>query len=136
MTSILLMSSGIAHADYTVKSAYKIEDASMIKNHDGSDITNSTLTGVSEDSKGNRSVLKCLVNITGGMLSGSCQSTDQDKDVEYMTAKRDTSKGNQGTFTRTGGTGKYANSAVACTYVVELSDYGIGVGYLTANCKE
>ena len=33
MTSIiLLMSSGIAHADYTVKSAYKIEDASMIKN--------------------------------------------------------------------------------------------------------
>ena len=137
MTSIiLLMSSGIAHADYTVKSAYKIEDASMIKNHDGSDITNATLTGISEDSNGNRSVLKCLVNITGNMLSGSCQSTDQDKDVEYMTSKRDMSKGNQGTFTRTGGTGKYANSAVTCTYVVELSDYGMGVGYLTANCKE
>ena len=70
------------------------------------------------------------------MLSGSFQSTDQDKDVEYMMAKRDMPKGNQGTFTRTGGTGKYANSAVTCAYVVELSDFGIGVGYLTANCKE
>ena len=53
-----------------------------------------------------------------------------------MTVKRDTSKGNRGTFTRTGGTGKYANSAVTCAYVVELGDFGIGVGYLTANCKE
>jgi len=108
----------------------------MIKNHDDSDIMNGTLTGVSEDSNGNRSVLKYLINIIGGMLSGSCQSTDQDKDVEYMMAKRDMSKGNQGTFARTGGTGKYANSAVTCAYVVELSDFGIGVGYLTANCKE
>lgn len=134
--SISLIFSGIARADYTLKSVYKLENEDTVKDHDGSDIMNATLSGVSEGSNGTRSEIKCLVSIIGGMISGHCQSTDQDGDVEYMTAKRDMSKGNQGTFTRTGGTGKYHNSEATCAYVVELSDFAIGVGYLTANCKE
>ena len=134
--SISLIFSGTARADYTLKSAYKLENTDTVKNHDDSNIMNGTLSGVAEDSNGNRSVIKCLVSIIDSMLSGNCQSTDQDEDIEYMTAKRDMSKGNQGTFTRTGGTGKYHHSEATCTYVVELSDFEIGVGYLTANCKE
>ena len=136
MASILLISSGVAHADYTLKSAYRIENADTVEKQDGSNVMNATMNGVSEDSNGNKSVIKCLMSMTGSILSGTCQSTDQDNDVEYSTARRDTSKGNQGTFVRTGGTGKYATSGVTCTYVVELGDFEIGVGYLTANCKE
>ena len=37
---------------------------------------------------------------------------------------------------RIGGTGKYENTSSTCEYVVELTDFTVGVGYLTANCKE
>ncbi|SVC92086.1 uncharacterized protein METZ01_LOCUS344940 [marine metagenome] len=133
---VLLISSTIAQADYTTKNVYKFENSDMIKNHDGSNIVNASGVGIAEDSNGNKSVLKCLVNISNGMLSGHCQSTDQDGDVEYTAISRDMSKGPQGTFTRTGGTGKYANTGVTCEYVVELTDFQVGVGYLTATCKE
>lgn len=134
--SILLVSSTIVRADYTSTNVYKFENTDMIQNHDGSNIMNTTVTGVAEDSKGNRTTLKCLISIMDGMISGNCQGTDQDGDIEYTTVARDISKGNQGTFTRTGGTGKYENSEATCIYTVQLTDFKIGVGYLTADCKE
>ena len=66
----------------------------------------------------------------------SCEGSDKDGDIEYTTVERDISKGNKGIMRRIGGTGKYENTSSTCEYVVELTDFAVGVGYLTANCKE
>ena len=135
--SVLFLSSNIALADYTLKNVYKFENADMVTSHDGSNVMNATVAGVSSDSKGNTITIKCLVNVANKVISGHCEGTDQDGDIEYTTVSRDMAGGNnQGTFVRTGGTGKYANSPATCVYTVELTDFKIGVGYLTATCKE
>mgnify|MGYP001157199767 FL=1 len=137
VVSALFLSSNIALADYTLRNVYKFENVDMVTNHDGSNVMNATVTGVSSDSNGNTTTIKCLVNVANKVISGHCQGTDQDGDIEYTTVSRDMAGGNnQGTFVRTGGTGKYANSSATCVYTVELTDFKIGVGYLTAICKE
>ena len=137
VVSVLFLSSNIALADYTLRNVYKFENADMVTNHDGSNVMNATVTGVSSDSNGNTTTIKCLVNVANKVISGHCQGTDQDGDIEYTTVSRDMAGGNnQGTFVRIGGTGKYANSSATCVYTVELTDFKIGVGYLTAICKE
>jgi len=128
--------STFANADYTIKSVYKLENSDMIKNHDDSNILNTTVNGIAVDSKGNKSTIKCLINLKNSVLFGNCHGVDQDGDADFYTVKRDMSKGPEGTWVRTGGTGKYANSDVNCVYLVELTDFTIGVGYLTATCKE
>ena len=137
VVSLLFLSSSMAFADYTLQNVYKFENSDMVATHDGSSAMNATATGISRDSNGNVATLKCLVNVINGKISGHCQGTDQDGDIEYNTVSRDMSGGNnQGTFVRTGGTGKYANSFPTCVYTVELTDFKVGVGYLTATCKE
>ena len=137
VVSVLFLSSNIALADYTLRNVYKFEKADMVTNHDGSNVMNATVTGVSSDSNGNTTTIKCLVTMASKAISGHCQGTDQDGDIEYTTVSRDLAGGNnQGTFVRTGGTGKYANSSATCVYTVELTDFKVGVGYLTATCKE
>lgn len=135
--SVVCLSSSIAYADYTVRNVYKFENADMVATHNGSNAMNASVVGYSEDSNGNKASLKCVVNVTNAKISGHCEGTDQDGDIEYTTVSRDMAGGNkQGTFQRTGGTGKYANSSATCVYTVELSDFTVGVGYLTADCKE
>ena len=53
MVSVLFLSSNIAVADYTLRNVYKFENADMVANHDGSNVMNATVTGVSSDSNGN-----------------------------------------------------------------------------------
>ena len=137
IVSVVCLSSSMAAADYTIRNVYKFENADMVATHNGSNAMNATVIGYSEDSNGNKASLKCVVNVTNGKISGHCQGKDQDGDIEYTTVSRDMSGGNkQGTLQRTGGTGKYAGSPSTCVYTVELSDFTVGVSYLTANCKE
>ena len=137
LVSVLFLSSNMAYADYTLRNVYKFENADMVATHNGSNAMNASVIGYSEDSNGNTVSLKCVVNVANGKISGHCQGTDQDGDIEYTTVSRDMAGGNkQGTLRRTGGTGKYANSPATCAYTIELSDFTVGVGYLTANCKE
>ena len=137
LASVICLSSTMAHADYTLRNVYKFENADMVATQNGSNAMIASVIGYSEDSNGNKASLKCVVNVANGQISGYCQGTDQDGDIEYTTVARDMTGGNkQGTFQRTGGTGKYANSLATCAYTVELSDFTVGVGYLTADCKE
>ena len=132
----ILLLSGLANADYSVKSAYKFENIDIIKNIDNSNIVNMTVNGVSEDSNGNKVIMKCLLSLRNNIAKGNCNGTDQDGDIEFTTVERNVSKGNIGKMMRTGGTGKYANKTSICEYTVEISDFKIGVGYLTGSCKE
>ena len=132
----LFLISGAAVADYTMENVYKFENADMVSTGNGSAM-NASVTGISKDSNGNIATLKCVVNVADGKISGHCEGTDQDGDIMYNTVARDMAGGNnQGTFTYTGGTGKYANSTTTCVYTIQLSDFKVGVGYLTATCKE
>ena len=108
----------------------------MIKNSDGSNVANMTVNGYSKDSEGNSATSKCLISLSNGVVKGNCQGTDQDGDIEYTTVERDITKGNVGIIMRTGGTGKYANKTSTCEYTVVLTDFKVGVGYLTGSCKE
>ncbi len=63
MVSVLFLSSNIAVADYTLRNVYKFENADMVANHDGSNVMNATVTGVSSDSNGNTITIKCLVSL-------------------------------------------------------------------------
>ena len=92
--------------------------------------------GFQEDSNGNKATSKCLISLRNSVLNGNCQGTDQDGDIEYSTVERDLSKGNVGTILRKGGTGKYANKTSVCEYTVQITNFKIGVGFLTASCKE
>tara|TARA_B100000686_G_scaffold143292_1_gene150835 strand:+ start:33182 stop:33607 length:426 start_codon:yes stop_codon:yes gene_type:complete len=132
----LILTTSITYADYTVKNVYRFDNIDMIKNADGSNVLNLTVNGVSEDSNGNKATSKCLVNVLDGIISGNCEAVDQDGDIEYSKVERNINKGNVGELKRIGGTGKYANKSSTCEYTVELTDFKIGVGYLTASCKE
>ena len=132
----ILLLAGIVNADYTMKSVYKFDNVDTIKNMDDSNILNLTVNGFQEDSNGNNATSKCLISLINNVLNGNCQGTDQDGDIEYSTVERDLSKGNVGTILIKGGTGKYANKTSVCEYTVVLTDFKIGVGYLTASCKE
>ena len=136
LTTLFFLITSIAVADYTIRSAYKFENIDMIKNSDGSNIMNTTATGINAYSTGDTVIIKCLVNLKNSILTGSCQGSDKDGDIEYTTVERDVSKGNKGIMRRVGGTGKYENKSSTCEYVVELTDFSVGVGYLTASCKE
>ena len=125
-----------AFADYTIKNVYRFDNIDMIKNIDSSSIVNLTVNGFSEDSNGNKATSKCLVHVIEGTISGNCEAIDQDGDIEYSTVLRDMSKGNVGELKRIGGTGKYENKSSTCEYTVHLTDFKVGVGYLTASCKE
>ena len=133
---ITLFISGIVYADYTVKNVYRFDNIDMIKNMDDSNILNLTVHGVAEDSNGNTSVSKCLIHVINGVINGNCEGKDQDGDIEYTTVQRDVNKGNVGELSRLGGTGKYANKKSICEYTVQITDFKVGVGYLTATCKE
>ena len=132
----IIFATSIAYADYTIKNVYRFDNTDMIKNVDGSNIMYTTVTGVSEDSNGNRSTSKCLINVINGVISGNCENLDQDGDIEYSTVTRNLNKGNVGELKRIGGTGKYENTSSTCEYTVEITDFKIGVGYLTASCVE
>ena len=132
----IIFATSIASADYTIKNVYRFDNTDMIKNVDGSNIMYTTVTGVSEDSNGNRSTSKCLINVINGVISGNCENLDQDGDIEYSTVTRNLNKGNVGELKRIGGTGKYENTSSICEYTVEITDFKIGVGYLTASCVE
>ena len=136
ISAFILVVSSIANADYSIKNVYKFDNIDMIKNIDNSSIINMTVNGVSEDSNGNKANSKCIVSLRNSMIKGNCQGIDQDGDVEYSTVERDLTSGNVGKFMRTGGTGKYANKAAVCEYTVMLTDFKVGVGYLTGTCKE
>ena len=136
LSIFVLLLSGVVNADYTIRSVYKFENIDMIKNSDGSNIMNTTASGINAYSNGTTIIIKCLVNVKNSILIGSCQGSDKDGDIEFTTVERDISKGNKGIMKRIGGTGKYNNSTSTCEYVVELTDFTVGVGYLTASCKE
>jgi len=136
LSIFVLLLSGVVNADYTIRSVYKFENIDMIKNSDGSNIMNTTASGINAYSNGTTIIIKCLVNVKNSILTGSCQGSDKDGDIEFTTVERDISKGNKGIMKRIGGTGKYNNSTSTCEYVVELTDFTVGVGYLTASCKE
>jgi len=133
---ITLFFSAAVHADYTMKNVYRFDNVDMIKNLDDSNILNLTVHGVAEDSNGNKSVSKCLIHVINGVINGNCEGKDQDGDIEYTIVQRDINKGNVGVLTRLGGTGKYANKKSTCEYTVQLTDFKVGVGYLTATCEE
>ena len=136
IVTILISMSSIVYADYTVKNVYRFDNIDMIKSTDSSSIISLTVNGFSEDSNGNKATSKCLVDVVKGTISGHCEAIDQDGDIEYSTVNRNMSEGNVGILQRTGGTGKYANKTSVCEYTVELTDFKVGVGYLTASCKE
>ena len=96
LTTLFFLITSIAFADYTIRSAYKFENIDMIKNSDGSNIMNTTATGVNAYSNGDTVIIKCLVNLKNSILTGSCQGSDKDGDIEYTTVERDISKGNKG----------------------------------------
>ncbi len=136
LSFLLFVFSQSVLADYTLKSVYKFENSSRISDGQGSFVLNVTVIGVGETSQGNRLKNTCVVQVKNKKIDGVCEAVDQDGDKEYTTVIRDMSKGNSGTITRTGGTGKYENTRSICEYIVEITDFGIGVGYLTASCKE
>jgi hypothetical protein len=136
ISAFILVLSSMANADYSIKNVYKFDNIDMIKNIDNSSIINMTVNGVSEDSNGNKSNSKCIVSLRNNMIKGNCQGTDQDGDVEYSTVERDLTSGNVGKLMRKGGTGKYANKTAVCEYTVMLTDFKVGVGYITGTCKE
>ena len=124
-TMLFFLITSIAIADYTIRSVYKFENVDIIKNSDGSNIMNTTATGVNSYSNGNTVIIKCLVNVKNSILTGSCQGSDKDGDLEYTTVERDISKGNKGIMRRIGGTGKYENTSSTCENVVELTDFTV-----------
>ena len=133
---ILIILTHVAIADYDFENVYRFDNIDMIKNSDGSNVANMSVNGFSKDSNGNSATSKCLISLRNGVVKGNCQGTDQDGDIEYSTVERDLSKGNVGKIMRIGGTGKYANKTSTCEYTVVLTDFKVGVGYLTGKCKE
>jgi hypothetical protein len=131
-----LFISSFASADYDFENVYRFDNIDMIKNNDDSNVANMTVNGFSSDSNGNKATSKCLISLRNGIVKGNCQGTDQDGDIEYTTVERDITKGNVGQIMRTGGTGKYADKTSSCEYNVILTDFKVGVGYLTGSCKE
>ena len=136
LTATMCLFSSLGLADYTLKSVYKFENASRVNDGQGSFVLNVTVVGVNETSKGDRSTNTCVVRVQNQQIYGVCESIDQDGDKEYTVVNRDMAQGNVGTIYRTGGTGKYENADSNCQYTVEITDFGIGVGYLTATCIE
>jgi len=132
----ILLLSGIANADYSIKNVYKFENIDMIKNLNDNNIVNMTVIGVSEDSNGNKANSKCIISLRNSVIKGNCQGIDQDGDIEYSTVERDLAGDTAGKMMRIGGTGKYANKTSVCKYTVILTDFKVGVGYLTGSCKE
>ena len=136
ISMLTLLITNIAIADYDFENVYRFDNIDMIKNSDGSNVANMSVNGYSKDSEGNSATSKCLISLRNGVVKGNCQGTDQDGDIEYTTVERDITKGNVGIIMRTGGTGKYANKTSTCEYTVVLTDFKVGVGYLTGSCKE
>ena len=133
---ITFIITNIAIADYDFENVYRFDNIDMIKNSDGSNVANMSVNGYSKASEGNSATSKCLISLRNGVVKGNCQGTDQDGDIEYTTVERDITKGNVGRIMRTGGTGKYENKTSTCEYTVVLTDFKVGVGYLTGSCKE
>ena len=133
---VLIIFTNVAIADYDFENVYRFDNIDMIKNSDGSNVANMSVNGFSKDSNGNSATSKCLISLRNGVVKGNCQGTDQDGDIEYSTVERDLSQGNVGKIMRIGGTGKYANKTSTCEYTVVLTDFKVGVGYLTGKCKE
>jgi len=136
ITIFTVLIANISVADYEFENVYRFDNIDMVKNNDGSNIVNMTVNGFTKDSNGNSSTSKCIISLRNGVVKGNCVGTDQDGDIEYSTVERDLTKGNIGKIMRTGGTGKYTNKTSTCEYTVILTDFKIGVGYLTATCKE
>tara|TARA_Y100000588_G_C14117282_1_gene865756 strand:- start:563 stop:997 length:435 start_codon:yes stop_codon:yes gene_type:complete len=129
VSSTFLFLKGVMAEEYTMTNALKYDITKSVQTADGS-FMGLVAEGVWTDSRGNKGSMVC-VGYRGKELFAHCNSTDQDGDVQYSTARR---IGSEGENTIHGGTGKYANASGGCTYQVEAFDKDILVGLISVQC--
>jgi len=128
--SFLFFKSVVAE-EYTMTNALKYDITKSVETADGS-FMGLVAEGVWTDSRGNKGSVVC-VGYSGKELFANCNSTDQDGDVQYSSARR---VGTEGKSTTHGGTGKYENATGGCSYQVDAFDKDLLVGLISLQCSD
>ena len=117
--------------EYTMMNALKYEITKSVETSDGL-FMGLVAEGVWTDSRGNKGSVVC-VGYSGKELFANCNSTDQDGDVQYSSARR---VGTEGKSTTHGGTGKYENATGGCSYQVDAFDKDLLVALISLQCSD
>ena len=131
VSSAFFFLKSVVAEDYTITNAVKYEMTRSVETSDGI-FMGLVAEGVWTDSRGNKGSFVC-VGYRGKELLAHCNSTDQDGDVQFSTAKR---TGTEGINTIHGGTGKYENASGACSYQVDAFDKDVLVGLISHSCSD
>ena len=131
LSSPFLLFKSVVAEEYTMVNALKYDLTTSVETGEGS-FMGLVAEGVWTDSRGNKGSMVC-VGYRGQELFAHCNTTDQDGDVQYSTAKR---VGTEGKNTIHGGTGKYENVTGGCTYQLDAFDKDILVGLISVQCSD